>query len=154
MLDVGCSGALGLGLGLGLGAPTWLMYSFPANSLLPLTTSRTNSGKVSWKGAVFSDELWNLFHTLGSGILLLNLNLSKVISRLSRCIHLAMYLSCPCRYSSQTAARSETPFPPAHKILPVVLGMSNRRNIANPAPIYPFLLHTISAKRCVELIKR
>ena len=70
MLDVGCSGALGLGLGLGLGAPTWLMYSFPANSLLPLTTSRTNSGKVSWKGAVFSDDLWNLFHTLASGILL------------------------------------------------------------------------------------
>ena len=45
---------------------TWLMYSFPANSLLPFTTSRTNSGKVSWNGvvAVFSDELWNLFHTL------------------------------------------------------------------------------------------
>ena len=32
--------------------------------------------------------------------------------------HLAMYLSCPCRYSSQTAASSETPFPPAHKISP------------------------------------
>ena len=48
---------------------TWLMYSFPANSLLPLTTSRTNSGNVKWKEASLLEELWNLFHTLEGRLL-------------------------------------------------------------------------------------
>ena len=44
---------------------TWLMYWSAANFLVPLTTRRTNSGKVNWNESLsLLEELWNSFHTL------------------------------------------------------------------------------------------
>ena len=41
------------------------MYSSAANFLVPLTTRRTNSGKVNWNEPLsLLEELWNSFHTL------------------------------------------------------------------------------------------
>ena len=87
---------LGGGHHLHLASPTCTMYLSPPNSRLPLTISRTNSGKVKWSRRGVGRPGWNLLHTLGA----------------PRCggagaPHLAMYLSWPCLYSSHTAARRE-----------------------------------------------
>ena len=74
---------------------TWLMYSSPANSLLPLTTSRTNSGNLNWKGAVLSDVLWNFFQTLEK------LNFVYILDHKCINLDLSKMTSCLCVVGSK-----------------------------------------------------